>query len=76
MGTGPEITIYLAAGVFAAIVGTVVAGTKRRSQGFWMVACLLFPPALIVLLLLPKGRAVVKGQPDPDAPEVLDNRDL
>jgi hypothetical protein len=76
MGTAQEITIYLAAGLAAAIVGTLVAGSKRRSQGFWMVACLLFPPALIVLLLLPKGHAAFNRRPESDAPDVLDNRDL
>lgn len=49
------IAIYGSAAIVAALVAAIVAGMKRRDYSFWAASTLLFPPLLIVLVLLPKN---------------------
>jgi len=57
MSAGLTITVYLALALIAGIAAGVIAPRKKRSQGVWTTLAFLFPPLLIVLLFLPKGRA-------------------
>jgi hypothetical protein len=56
MDTGIAITVYLTAALVAGIVAGVVAAAKQRHTGYWVIASFLFPPLVLILLLLPKGR--------------------
>ena len=65
METGQLITVYLVSAVVAGLVATIVARAKRRHSGYWMLACLLFPPFILLLFVLPKGKNVHNPQRDP-----------
>jgi hypothetical protein len=71
MTAGLLITIYLATSLFAGTVAGVVAPRKRRHHGFWTTGSFLFPPLLLILLVLPRGRYV----PAPPQSEWEDNLD-
>ena len=76
MSSGIAVTLYLAAGVLTAILGAIVAAAKRRSPGFWTVACFLTPPLFVVLLLLPKRRIAALRPRSPKDPDSLDSDNL
>lgn len=40
------------------LIGGLVAGLKNRDYSYWMAWCFLCPPALLILVMLPK----VQGQ--------------
>ena len=65
METGQLITIYLVSAVVAGLIATIVARAKRRHSGYWMLGCFLFPPLLLLLLVLPKGKNVHDPERDP-----------
>lgn len=65
MDTGQLITIYLVAAFVAGLVATMVARAKNRHSGYWMLVCFLFPPLILLLLVLPKGKNVHDPQRDP-----------
>ena len=65
METGQLITVYLVSAVVAGLIVTIVARAKRRHSGYWMLACFLFPPFILLLLVLPKGKHVHNPQRDP-----------
>ena len=46
------IAIYGSASLVAAVLAPLLAYRKRRHMGNWTVACFLFPPLLLVLLVL------------------------
>ncbi len=48
------IVIWGAPAMVAAAAAGVLAGYKNRDYSFWIGWCFLFPPLLIVLLLLPR----------------------
>lgn len=56
MPTGLVITLYLASALTAGLIAGVVAPAKRRHPGYWVIAAFLFPPSVLLLLLLPTGR--------------------
>jgi hypothetical protein len=58
MHAGLAITIYLASSLIAGTVAGAVANRKRRHHGFWTTGSFLFPPLLLVLLLLGRGTYV------------------
>jgi hypothetical protein len=58
MNAGLAITVYLAASLISGTVAGAVANHKRRHHGFWTTGAFLFPPLLLVLLVLGKGRYV------------------
>lgn len=49
------IAIYGSIAIVAAVAAAVLAGVKRRDYSFWAASTLLFPPLLIVLVMLPKN---------------------
>jgi hypothetical protein len=58
VSAGLDITVYLTMALIGGIAGAVIANAKNRHAGFWMVLCLLLPPAVLVLLLLPRSKRV------------------
>ena len=74
MSSGLDITVYLILALIGGIAGAVVAAAKNRHNGFWMVLCFLVPPAILLLLLLPRlktARAPVRRNRNED-PDNLD----
>ncbi|MEZ5923589.1 MAG: hypothetical protein R3D57_04310 [Hyphomicrobiaceae bacterium] len=49
------ITVWGVVAVISAILGGILAAAKRRSVDAWAAAGFLFPPSLLVLLLLPRA---------------------
>lgn len=56
MSTGMLITVYLSSALIAAIIASIVAPVKNRHVGYWMIFAFLIPPAILILLLMPRGR--------------------
>jgi hypothetical protein len=55
MSAGLLITIYLASSLVAGTIAGAVSSRKRRHHGFWTTGAFLFPPLLLVLLVLGRG---------------------
>jgi hypothetical protein len=53
---GLWITIIAAAATFCSVTGAVLAKIKRRNQLFWFIGCFVFPPLLLLLILLGRSR--------------------
>lgn len=75
MDTGQLITVYLVSALVAGLVATLVARAKRRHSGYWMLLCFLFPPLVLLLLVLPKGRILRDAERDPFADKDDENGD-
>jgi hypothetical protein len=56
MSAGLFITGYLASALIAGIAGSLIARAKNRYAGFWTALCFIVPPAVLVLMLLPRMR--------------------
>jgi hypothetical protein len=74
MSIPAEIAIWGVTAIAAAIVGGIIAGIKNRDYSFWIATAFLLPPALVVLVLLPrlKERAMQSARDEEDevdAPE-------
>ena len=41
--------------LLSAVIGALVAKFKRRGADVWGFACFMFPPLLLLLILLPKN---------------------
>lgn len=54
VSAGLDITVYLVLALIGGIAGATIASAKNRHAGFWMVLCFLVPPAILLLLLLPR----------------------
>ena len=50
----------------SAIVAGITAGAKRRDHSFWAAWSFLFPPLLIVLLLMPANKGERARKPSID----------
>jgi hypothetical protein len=50
------IAIWGLVAIASALVGGIVAGIKRRDHSFWAAWSFLFPPMLLVLLLMPSNK--------------------
>lgn len=73
MQPGLEITIYLASALVAGVVAAATAPNKRRHPGYWMIFSFLLPPAVLLLLLLPRGRGNYRAD-DPYADKINDDK--
>ena len=51
------IAIYGSLALICAVIGGITAAVKRRDVSYWMTVCLLLPPLLIVLAMMPRNRA-------------------
>jgi hypothetical protein len=60
------IAIWGVVAIGSAIAAGILAGIKRRDHSFWAAWTFLFPPMLIVLLLLPKNQGAKKRRPTLD----------
>ena len=49
------VTIWGLGSLAAAIIAAIIAAFKRRDASAWAFGCFVFPPALIVLILLGKN---------------------
>jgi hypothetical protein len=56
----------------AAFLGGLLAGVKNRDYSFWIAWCLVLPPMLIVLLLLPRHEGPRPRQPSLDTQDRRD----
>lgn len=76
MPAGLAVTVYLLAGLVAGALSGIIAPRKRRHVGFWTIATFLFPPMLLVLLVLPRAAYVrqewVVREADSDSLDLLD----
>ena len=50
------IAIWGVVAIACAVIAGIVAGTKRRNYSFWAAWSFLFPPMLLVLLLVPANK--------------------
>ncbi|MEE9547177.1 MAG: hypothetical protein V3V65_06740 [Hyphomicrobium sp.] len=48
------IAIWGLIAISAAVLGGVLAGIKNRDYSFWIAWCLVLPPLLILVAILPK----------------------
>ncbi len=48
------IAIWGLIAIAAAVLGGVLAGMKNRDHSFWIAWCLVLPPLLILVAILPK----------------------
>jgi hypothetical protein len=60
------IAIWGVVAIACAIIAGIVAGTKRRNHSFWAAWSFLFPPMLLVLLLLPANKGPRARRPGLD----------
>jgi len=60
------IAIWGVAAIACAILGGIVAGIKRRNHSFWAAWSFLFPPLLLVLLLMPSNKGPRPHRPGLD----------
>lgn len=54
IGAPTVIALYGVCALMSAIAAYVLASAKARDAGFWATWALFLPPALLVLILLPK----------------------
>jgi hypothetical protein len=57
------IAIWGVAAVASAVLAAIVAGVKRRDHSFWAAWSFLFPPMLLVLLILPSNKGARPRRP-------------
>jgi len=60
------IVIWGAVAIGSAIAAGLLAGVKRRDHSFWAAWSFLFPPMLLILLVLPKNQGPKKRRPTLD----------
>ena len=60
------IAIWGIVAIASAIIAGVLAGTKRRDHSFWAAWSFLFPPMLLVLLLMPTNKGPRPRKPGID----------
>jgi len=60
------IVIWGALAIGSAIAAGILAGIKRRDHSFWAAWSFVFPPMLLLLLVLPKNQGPKKRQPTLD----------
>ena len=60
------IAIWGLVAIASAIIGGIVAGIKRRDHSFWAAWSFLFPPMLLVLLLMPSNKGPRPRKPGLD----------
>jgi hypothetical protein len=65
MTTAMLITVYLSAALVCGLIAASAAPGRGRHSGYWLIAAFLFPPSVILLFLLPRGRGSYRGSSDP-----------
>ena len=60
------IVIWGVVAIASAIIAGIVAGAKRRDYSFWAAWSFLFPPMLLLLLLMPANKGPRPRRPGID----------
>jgi hypothetical protein len=60
------IAIWGIVAIASAIVAGIVAGMKRRDHSFWAAWSFLFPPMLLILLVMPSNKGPRPRRPGLD----------
>jgi hypothetical protein len=60
------IAIWGIVAVASAVIAGIVAGLKRRDHSFWAAWSFLFPPILLILLVMPVNRGPRPRRPGID----------
>jgi hypothetical protein len=60
------IAIWGLVAIAAAVIAGFVAGAKRRDHSFWAAWSFLFPPMLLILLLMPANKGQRPRKPGID----------
>jgi hypothetical protein len=60
------IVIWGLVAIASAVIGGIVAGAKRRDHSFWAAWSFLFPPMLLVLVLMPANKGPRPRKPGID----------
>jgi len=63
------IAIWGLVAIAAAVLGGVVAGVKNRDYSFWIAWCLILPPLLVLLAILPRRSGERPRRPSLDEQE-------
>lgn len=63
------IAIWGLVAIGAAVLGGIVAGVKNRDYSFWIAWCLILPPMLIFLAMLPRRSGERPRRPSLDDQE-------
>jgi hypothetical protein len=51
------IAIWGGVAISAACIAGIIAGIKRRDHSFWAAWSFLFPPMLLLLMVMPRNKA-------------------
>ena len=62
---------YSAVMALAGLLGGMLAAAKNRDWSAWTAWCVVFPPALLVLLLMPSHRGPRLPRPSLDEEDAL-----
>ena len=54
MQAGEILTIVLIIWIIVPVIAAYLSARKKRDTNFWVFACVLFPPLVLLLLFLPK----------------------
>jgi len=65
MTTGMIITVYLSSALVCGLIAAVAAPARGRHSGYWLIAAFLFPPSVILLFLLGRGKGNYHNRSDP-----------
>jgi hypothetical protein len=60
------IAIWGIVAIASAVIAGIVAGAKRRDHSFWAAWSFLFPPMLLVLVLMPGNKGPRPRKPSID----------
>ena len=60
------IAIWGLAALASAALAGLVAGVKRRDHSFWMAWSFIFPPMLLILILMPQNEGPRPRRPSLD----------
>jgi hypothetical protein len=63
---GKFVGIYGSIMLLASLTAAVVAGFKRRDWSYWAAIAFLFPPAIVMLILMPKNTGPLRRRPSLD----------
>jgi hypothetical protein len=63
------IAIWGVTAVVSAVLAGIIAGIKRRDHSFWAAWCFLFPPMLLILLVMPSNKGPRPSRPSIDHQE-------
>ena len=63
------IAVWGVVAIVSSILAAIVAGMKRRDHSFWAAWSFLFPPMLLILLVMPSNKGPRLRRPSIDEVE-------